>query len=346
MRHAIIASLALLTACGGGKPKAETTGCDLGFDTLGGRTFVMLEAKDQNTEVQNIQARVKFEQRGDKLVAMYTAKSAINTYEYTCGEGKRADELECKTELYTDRLCRTLEVQNEGGCTVDALKEFGPSQSGEELAKLVEAETKKVAEARKSDNWRAFRVANHNVANVVQGVVLVSVREKQCDIKLTDMFMTHANGKALRDMNPVGRNTFVPVQDDLLFADCTDEKWLLDLSTKEVPKDLNTVPNPRQYTAGQDVYFHYLEPAALKPEEGCEYSYDTYSSYIARDKGVNVELTADGNLDWTAGTKFDSEQLIPTGRGAKGGVFHMVRYKTCGGKKEVLNVPCNVVTVE
>ena len=82
-------ALSLLTGCsgeeGGG---AAAPACDLSFDTLVGKTFVMAEAQPDQTYKDNPMARVQFTKGENGVEAKYTAKSVSDVYTYFCNDPK------------------------------------------------------------------------------------------------------------------------------------------------------------------------------------------------------------------------------------------------------------------
>ena len=128
---------------------------------------------------------------------------------------------------------------------------------------------------------------------------------------------------------------------ELLFESCGPGRIVADLETEELPKSL---PAPGQHEFGTDIWFHYIGKDLVKPEAGCTYSMDTWAQWKPVAQGVEVS-EADGKLAWKASHNFgeaDKEALHQVNPVNPMGIFSMVRYKTCGEKKEKVDTVCGV----
>ena len=126
-----------------------------------------------------------------------------------------------------------------------------------------------------------------------------------------------------------------------MFENCTDLIGVLDLDG-DLPADLQSIPPKRTHAVGTPVNFYYLggqTSKAVKAEEGCTYSRDTYINWQPVAKGEAVAPEADGRLLWKATHTFqDSDVKSYMGQTA---FFHMTRYQECGGEKKKIDTVCN-----
>lgn len=344
----IAVALFLLAGCGGGGSADAPPACDLGFDTLSGRTFVMLEAQaDGKSTKENVTARLRFEGQGDDLKAKYTVGSLSDVYTYPCVVHERGDrkELRCFEEERPRDWCQALEVHEPGLCTKSKLKELGITRtSDEDLNAAIKKARETVKEFRGTDKWNHFVLNNNNLGNKLQGRLYVDLDPKRCRLSITDMYFTIFDGKGIEDTNPVGKNPFVETKDDLMFLHCQDGRGLADLTTAEVPADLSTIPPRREHQVDGDVHYHYLGESAVKAEDGCSYSYDSYAQWRPLKKGVAVEPDDKGLLRWNATHRYGAGDVVSYS-GQPVGVYHMVRHKECGGEKQEIDVLCNAALV-
>lgn len=332
---------------GGGGDEEQT--CDLSLDGLGGSTWVMLHAQPDKTERPNPQARIRFEGSGDDLVAKYTVMSVSDVYDYPCelrenDEGGK--ELFCAEEQRIEDWCQALLVADEL-CTKKVLRKMGAKGTDEELnAKIITAK-ETVRKYRDTPQWAQFKLNNNSLANKLQGRLYVSVEERNCRLSVGDFYWTIFNGRAKEDTNPVGQNPFVKGDDDLMFEHCTDGQFMAPLPSAEVPADLSAYARPENLEKGKPTFYTYLRPEATqKAEEGCTYSMDTYAKWKPLNKGVAITPGADGSLTWQAEQTWTDVNVHPFNAQNDVGIFTMVRYKECGGKKEKIDVVCDMAVVK
>lgn len=336
---------ALLTACGGDQTSAEPA-CDLSLDGLAGRTFLMHEAQPDGSYQDNPTARMRFARDGDALKVQYTVGSLSDVYTFDCTRQTRGDkdELYCAEQERPRDWCQALEVHEAGSCTKKQLRALGISHaSDDELNEAIKEAKATVNQYRGTDKWNHFVLNNNNLANKLQGRLYIEVDARRCRLSVTDMYFTIFDGRGIEDTNPVGRNPFVESKEDFLFAHCTDGRGLLDLDSAELPQDLSSVPPQRQHATGSEVFYHYLGETAAQPEDGCSYRYDAFAQWKPVAQGVAVE-PADVKLTWSVSHTFAAGDPI-TYNGQSVGVFHMIRYKECGGEQEQIDVLCNAALV-
>lgn len=344
-----ILAAALLTGCGGGQAPEETAACDLNLDTLVGRTFVMQEAQpDGKTYKENPITRLRFVQEDGALKAKYTVGSLSDVYDYECSILEKGGnrELFCAEKERPTDWCQALEVHEAGSCTKAKLRELGiRKHTDEELNAAIKEAKETVKKYRGTEHWNHFVLNNNNLGNKLQGRLYVGVDEKRCRLSITDMYFTIFDGRGIEDTNPVGKNPFVETKEDLLFTHCEDGRWLADLTTATVPEDLSTIPPRREHAVGGEVYYHYLGEKAVKAEEGCTYSYDTFAQFRPLQSGVTVQPGEGGTLAWSFVHKYTPLELL-TYSGQQVGVLHMIRHKECNGQKEKIDVLCNAAILK
>lgn len=357
--------LAVAAACGTPAPAPTTSAgsCDLSVETLPGKTFVELEIQGDGSEKPNPQARVKFAKDGGTITAAYTVKNGLHSYAYTCTPSGRDGELKCATKPFFDRACLALEVHKEGSCTPAKLAEMGFEGSSDDVAAGIKQAQESYAKAKEQKAsilkesgadaaeraWKNFTITNNNVANTLQGLIYAKIDTKRCRIQIDDMFATIYEGARKEDFNPVGSNAFVASDDELLFADCTNERALVDLESAEPPPaDLSKIPPVREFKTGQEVHYHYVGNDALKAEDGCTYAMDLWANWTPAGKAVPAEVV-DGKVNWHATHTWAADDLkyigAEAGRPLFGGFMHVTRHKVCGGKDEVIDNLCYATRV-
>lgn len=332
--------LALSLACNNEPPKPDKPACELAGNQVAGHTFVMVDEKQSGQRSLDRRARMTFEQDGDALKMKYTVKSLVNVYDYTCSEDS-GGRLRCYTTPDIDRICRSLEVFEEGSCTPDKVKELGFEVASDVFDEALKATKEEVAKMKESPQWKQYQLMYNNVGNAVQGMVVAKVNEKRCELNIDDMMIVLHDGKVKQDFNPVGANPFAKVDEELLFVDCPNDTVLADHDSAELPKDLNTLQPLTDREPGEEVHYFYLDEVALKPEEGCTYSADLYANYVPKKQGVEISANDEGKLQWNVAYAWSDEERKHLAKGKKGGVFTMVRKKTCGGETKVIDAVCN-----
>lgn len=340
MRRLLVPVLTVLTACGGGEPaKPAAPECALSPSTLAGKAFVMVEATPEG-DTLNPRARVRFDKADGGLTAKYTVKSLVNTYDYTCKEG-RPGELKCVTEPQFGRICRSLEVVKEGSCSADAIRGLGFEGDAAAIDAAVKEALEEVAKARKDPSFEQYKLMYNNAANTVQGVLYAKVDARKCRLNIDDMSILVFNGQTKEDFNPVGTNPFALTDKEYLFVDCPREAVYADHDAAELPADLSTLQPLQTREVGKDVHYLYVGTEVAKAEEGCTYSADVYANYLSVAKDVPITPGEDGALRWHTTHAWSDKDRTTLAQGKKGGILHAVRKKTCGGETEVIDAVCN-----
>jgi hypothetical protein len=335
--------LVALLACDQG-PTEPT--CDLTVDNVAGKTFVMAEAQPKGPPVLNPLARLHFEDEGGKTVAKYTAMSLGDIYSYQCEkvekEGKDP-ELKCMEPPRLQDWCEALYARDIK-CTRKRLRKLGAEATDEELEKVIE-DTKAAMDKVKDDEmafkrWKAIRAS---LGNKLQGQLFAKV-DSRCRLKIDDMYWTlKPDGTKVEDTNPVGTNPFQKSDEDYLFLHCDNQAELYDADAQGFPK--LPITEPPQNALDKPIWYYHIGEAGSKAEDGCQYSYDTFASWKPLAQNQAPTAGEDGRLVWSANHTFTEANAVKA-FGKTVGIFHMARYKTCGGKKETIDVSCRTTVFQ
>ncbi|MEZ4319474.1 MAG: hypothetical protein R3F61_18305 [Myxococcota bacterium] len=324
-------------ACTGG-PAEEA--CGLTVDSLAGQSFVMSEAQPDGPDKLNPLARLTFVDEGG-VKAKYTAMSLGDIYTYDCEKQEKdgKSELKCSERERLQDWCEGLLAWDKS-CTTKALKKLGATASDDDLDAAITAAKKSLREAEAATDertlkmWKARRA---NLGNKLQGQLYAKVDDKKCRLRIDDLYWTLYNGEKREDSNPVGTNPFVKAEQPWMFEHCDNQADLWDLETDEFPtKPLEAAPS---HETGKPIYYFHTGDTGSKPEDGCTYSYETYAGWVPLNQGGSPTTNADGRLIWRAEYAFDDAHVREI-QGKRFGIFHMARFKECGGKKEAIDVAC------
>ena len=296
---AIVGLLAMGVGCDDNKmvvAGGNTGECNVSNARLSGTQWVMWEAMPDGTSRENPRARMKFydgEEGGLKVDYTVGSPYEVQTYDCTLGE----KEVNCLEEPKLFDWCLSLEVHEPGSCTADRLKEIGaPNATTAELQKAmddVKTELAMVAEKTKDDPrlLAQYKLSKNTLANKLQGILDVRVKEKRCELSVSDQYMTLYNGKKIVDSNPVGTNPFRQDKENTwLYENCKEGTKFLALDMAEPPTDeqLKSIDPKRQFSSTDTVYYHYVGLKHVEAEEGCSYSADTWAQW--KPKASNVAM--------------------------------------------------------
>ena len=353
MRHVnfCVGVLAVFSlGCGGSSGKEKAEECTVTNETLDGTQWVMHEAMGKAKYRENRMARMEFFSEEETQKVRYTVKSPGDVYTYSC-DAKYIDgnptqgvkEWFCKEEAHLRDWCQALEVHKEGSCTPAKLKELGAEGTAKEFEDAIKLAGETTAKYRDKPEWRQFKLNNNNLGNKLQGLLYAKVKEKRCQLMVTDMYMTVYDGERREDSNPVGTNPFVQSKEEYSYEHCTDPQALFDWKDPALPEDKSTIPPRRVYEPGQKVHYHYIGQQDAKATEGCTYSADIWTQWKDAQRDIAVTADADGVLQWgTTHSWTDVEDAKLVSDLAPAGVLTMVRYKQCNGQaKEKIEVLCN-----
>lgn len=334
---AIATALTVLFACDSAPTEPA---CDLDIDNMAGRAFVMSEAQPNAPNKENPLARLKFVDEGG-LKVKYTAMSVSDIYTYECTkqekEGKEPELLCAEKERIQD-WCEAI-IARDKTCTRKKLQKLGATGTDEELDAAIKAAKESWAKVEKEGSERdqkIWKLRRTSLGNKLQGRMFAKI-DSRCRLRIDDLYWTlKPDGEKVEDSNPAGTNPFVKSEQPWVFEHCTDTAALWDLEKDEFPTEaLQEAP---KHALGKPIYYYYTGKTASEPEEGCTYSYDTYAGWLPDKKDLKPE-EKDGKLIWRGEHTF-SESDVREVNGKQGALYHMVRYKTCGGKKEKIDVAC------
>ena len=346
MSRFLIAAL-LVAGCGGGSTDGAEAVDDCGLDVtnLAGNTFVMYEAMPDKSYQENPMARVRFYEEDGQTKAKYTIKHPVHVYDYNCTvfepEEGGDTELRCFEKEDWERWCMALQAHEWGSCTSKKLAQLGATGSEEELKEAVrnaKKEARKIKEEGE-DVFKRWMLMNNNLGNHLQNRLYIKRDKRECRLSVADMYFTIYNGRGKEDTNPVGINPFVETSTDFMFEHCEGKLNMAPYDKAEPPEDKNFGDPRARRKPGEDIFYHYLGADAVKAEDGCSYSMDTYSQYKALESGVKVAPKDDGTIHWVGKTNISADGLLRQDNN-KIGIFTMKRYKECGGKKEHIDTVC------
>lgn len=346
-----VVSLAALTAC---EEKSSNklnlqggpAACALDQANLGGTTWLYnkLAADGSGSREPDVQTRIQFTNDGGALEARYTVGSYSDVYTYSCKE--KAGEWACFEEPKWKDWCQAL-ITGGGTCDEASLQKLSGDWYDAEAAKKGMAEANEtVAKYKDGEQWEQFVFNNNNLGNKLQGRMYAKVNTKQCYLQVTDNYMTIYNGEMKEDSNPVGTDQFVENdQGELMFETCTDSADMIAMKSGTFPEKEDEVqpclPNQGcSFTSGEEVFFHYIGTDGRETKEGCTYSYDVWADWKPVSKDNAAEIV-EFNKANEARYGFSQKYTEP---GAH--VTEIVRYATCEGKKEQVEVACNLVLVQ
>ncbi len=342
------AALFVLTAC---QEKTTTFGqveevaCPHTTETLAGTTWLYnkLATDGSGTRTPDPQARLKFYDEGGKVKAKYTVGSFSDVYTYTCE--MKGEELFCQEDAKLVDYCKSLLVVDTE-CTPETLAKIASDASPEDIAKAAEEAQKAVDKYRKEPSWEQFVFNNNNLGNKLRGKLYAKMKTRQCYLQVTDMYSTLYNGEFKEDSNPVGTDQFVKSEEEYMWEHCTDSGDLIASKTEKFPeseKELSEVacyPNAGcLIDPGQAVYYHYIGQDGRQAKKDCTYTYDTYADWkpLKNNQPVEeVDFKGKKEIRWGFSHSFQDS-------GAH--VVEIVRFATCDGKKELVEVSCNMVAV-
>jgi hypothetical protein len=346
-------ALIALTACeekttSFGAGDGTEAACPHTTETLAGTTWLYnkLSADGTGDRTPDNQTRLKFYDEGGKTKAKYTVGSFSDVYTYDCQ--MKGEELYCAEELKLVDYCKSMLVVDKD-CTVDnaELMKMAPEATPEALAEAHKEAAEAVAKYKEGEHWKQFVFNNNNLGNKLRGKLYAKVKDKKCYVQVTDMYSTIYEGKFQEDSNPVGTDQFVETKEDFMWEHCTDSGDMVATKAETFPESEEQLneqacfPNSGcSYTSGETAYYHYIGQDGRVAKEGCTYSYDTYVDWKPVSKDVTAEIV-DFNKAKEVRWGFNASHTEP---GAH--VVEMVRYATCDGKKEQVEVACNLVTVQ
>ncbi len=347
MSRFLITAALVLVGCGGGGGATDEVvdSCGLDITNLAGKTFLMYEAMPDKTYDENEMARVRFFDEGGVTKAQYTVKHPVHVYDYECSvyepEEGGDTELRCMTEQEPEKWCAALQAHEWGSCTSKKLAQLGAEGTEDELKKAVRQAKKDARKVKEEgeDVFKRWTLMNNNLGNHLQNRLYIKRAKRECRLSVADMYFTIYNGKGKEDTNPVGVNPFVETSTEYMFEHC-EGKLNMAPYDKPVAPENGDFGDPREKKKPDtDIFYHYLGTDAVKAEEGCTYSMDTFSQYKPLESGVAVEPNDKGEIRWVGKTSYPKDGLIRQDNN-RIGIFAMKRFQTCGGEKKHIDTVC------
>jgi hypothetical protein len=353
------------SGAGGAGPTAEEPECTVSNTKLAGTTWLMAEAMPDNTVRNNPRARMKFVEEDGMLKVDYSVGSPYEVQRYECKVS--GEEVNCREKPKLADWCRTLEVHQAGSCTATKLRELGAVDSTDAEINKAIGEARMQVEAAKKDTatWPQFQRANNFLGNKLQGLLDVRVRDKKCQLMVTDQYMTIFNGQRIVDSNPVGTNPFnLDKTGTWLFENCKEGTKFLALAQQTPPTDqeLQSLDPKRQFASTDTIYYHYIGLKNLEAVEGCTYSADLWSQWKPKAQDVPINtmdckvMVPDEKdptkgkavtkcVSWTSDHVWKDQveelKFVADDESTPRAFYGMTRYKTCnGGAKEKLDTIC------
>ena len=312
----------VLSACGSGTTTQGAV-CDLDLDKLSG-DWISLTGSGQGTDKPDKYARIRFFEEDGKRKAIYTAgriapgNPATNKYTYEYIEKTHLDDVMYSINMF-------------------------PGKSKQRIERL--------------------RKDNRSLGVKFEGRLYIKLDPKRCALVVSDMYTTWVKGEEMIDSNPSGTRTYLranPAEPSLGFVHCDEANQLLPFA--DVRLDWSKEPQPVDPKSGifakEPVYFHYVEKAfegpkdkvaeeltkaGILPEEGATYDYEIWLRDMAiegaQKVAVNPDPDDDNRIPWVYKHSFEKSS-------ADGVFIEMHRYKTIGGKRELIGNACKVVWPE
>ncbi len=305
---------------------APVEDCDLDVENLDGM-FVAKKATPDKGEFEDKDFRIKFYQENGKKMARSTG-------------GRIFPQLPLTQKFVYEfvEVKETATGDKEAFYRADLAKFYG----------FNEKELEEHKQKNKDLGWK------------VEGMLYIRVDDKQCALKVSDMYATYIEGKRVEDFNVGGQSKYVRSEEDRYsMIDCPQayrrdhpednrqgELVPWDKATPDPNKD-ESYPRDRAGTivpTGKPVYWSFIETerntkTEAKSEEQCSYYLDVYVDDlpVADKQNIPVEV-GDKWTYWTfemTHTPLEDPTFI-----------EIHRHKVCGGKDEIIDAVCNIVKTE
>jgi len=199
---------------------------------------------------------------------------------------------------------------------------------------------------------------NENLGWKLEGMLYIRVDDKQCRLKISDMYATYVKGERVEDFNMGGQSAYVKSEiQDYSMVSCPPavkrdrpqdnrqgELIAWDMEEPNPNKDESYPRGPKGtlVPVGKPVNWMFIDAYMNEKEgveEGCEYYLDVY--FDDRPVEGKQKIAVTPGKKWTY-WKFDmTHDAIedPT-------FIEIHRHKVCGGKDEVIDAVCNIVQTE
>jgi hypothetical protein len=342
-----LAALLMVSACEEKPSKlavgtAPAAACDLKVDGRAGSEWVIKKINPDKTEVPDHSARIQFFDEGGVLKAKYNVMSVAAMYTYTCEVTPNG--LTCREPAKPKDYCQAL-VAGKAECTPEALKAIASDLTDEQIATGIKEANEVIAKFKGGPDWAKFEFNNNNLGNKLRGLLYVKVNDRECNLRVTDNYMTIYNGKRIEDSNPVGVNAFVKnTLGELLWEDCKDTTSLVPLAAEGFPADPAKAQPVVLHAPGSTVHYYVLAADLQTAAPECSYTYQTWlgGKPLAKDlKPTEVDGPAGKRLEWHVSHTF--EDASATGDGE---VLAIDLTKTCAGKEPERKLLCSQIMVK
>ncbi len=198
---------------------------------------------------------------------------------------------------------------------------------------------------------------NENLGWKLEGMLYIRLDDKQCRLKISDMYATYVKGERVEDFNMGGQSAYVKSEiEDYSMVSCPpavhrdkpeeNRQGELIAWDKEEPdpnRDESYPRGPKGTLVPTDEPVHWMfidtELNEKDAEEGCTYYLDVY--YDDRPVAGKQDIPVSPGKKWTY-WRFDMQHEAtpdPT-------FIEIHRHKVCGGKDEVIDAVCNIVQTE
>lgn len=349
-RPLVLAAASLLLSLSGceEKPAKLSVGskaagpCDVKLDGLAGTEWVIKKINPDKTEVPDHAARLKLFDEGGKLRAKYNVMSVGAMYTYDCAP--HGGGLRCLEPTKAKDYCQAL-VAGKAECTPETLRAMAPDLTDAEIEEGMKLANEVIAKFKGGPDWKKFEFNNNNLGNKLRGIIYLKVNERECNLRLTDAYMTIYDGKRVEDTNPVGTNSFVKNSlGELLWDECKDTTMLVPQGAEGFPAELTKVQPVIVHPPGSTVHYYLLDPAMQTKAEGCTYSYRTWLAGKPLASGLSpteVAGPAGSRLEWHVAHTFSEPSVT-----GEGDVLGLQSTVACPGKPDDTKVYCAQIMVK
>lgn len=311
-------------------------GCVMTREDLIGKSFVFQKPDDTSPGkfVDDNYARLQLFKDGDKTKAKYSVRSLSGVYTYSCADDDKGGYLCKQDEVDLLEFCRALWA-NTGDCTPAQLAAV--TDIPETEARIGEAvtKTKEGLGKLKPDQLEKTKLAYNNPNVQLRGWLKIRppknpTKADGCYVNVHDYYETFSQGAKREVDNLVGQGKFKVTEKDFAWEDCRDINTnLVALSTERAAKPGET---ETELASGSRATFRYVGADATASD--CTYTFDAYANFERVQRAVPIE-----------GGKNPQFEQVLSNKGRT--VYHMVRYKACGGANPALaTVSCAAVDVK
>lgn len=199
---------------------------------------------------------------------------------------------------------------------------------------------------------------NKNLGWKLEGMLYIRVDEKQCKLKISDMYATYMEGERVEDFNMGGQSSYVKSEEQnysmiscppAIHRDKPQENrqgeliaWSMEAPNPNKDQSYPRGPKGTLVPTNEPVHWMFIDAYMNDKqgvEEGCNYYLDVYFDDLPVEGKSNIPVTP--GKKWTY-WKFDMTHSTI----AKPTFIEIHRHKVCGGKDEIIDAVCNIVQTE